>query len=448
AYILQAYKVTGVTITNLVFEGGDAALYVNGSEVTIENITLNDHEFGGIEVSQGKGVETTPKLTVIGQLESNLFELPYIWIDGKTTNDGWVILPTELALDEVEYTEAGKEQVWFIDQTVDETAPVLLEKTLQIIDGKLVLVIKAQDDNLYSLEVDHSLNTNEFTVYASEQDPYGGQQAAFKELDVVVVFADGTWTITFGNGAMDLIKSVTQLDEFKVHVVIKDHVGNAFGSMSPTTEENTVSINIYNLDLVEDGTTTNTVRLFAGELVVLPELEDKGELLFAGWFTDVELTNEYTEAAIESHLTLYAKFEEVAEEIVKEVLNSDFSEGKTSLTSLGWGQSGLGSDYKEGNPRLKFDSTGDWIKSPEFSLKKTASVTIFYKNNGITGAAKVEFFDQNDILIYTFNSFVGNGKSGNIVFEIDIDVTSIKIMYTKGSAGNLGVGSCLIEHNI
>lgn len=78
AYAFHAYKVTGVVIKNLTIKNGDAGILVNGSEVTVTNITLSNNRAGGIEVSQGGGVTTVPLLTVSGTFEFDYANVPPI----------------------------------------------------------------------------------------------------------------------------------------------------------------------------------------------------------------------------------------------------------------------------------------------------------------------------------------------------------------------------------
>jgi hypothetical protein len=61
-YVLHVYNTTGVTIKDIKLTGGDAALLVNGSEVTLTGaIDVSGNEFGGIESSKGVGVENQSK---------------------------------------------------------------------------------------------------------------------------------------------------------------------------------------------------------------------------------------------------------------------------------------------------------------------------------------------------------------------------------------------------
>ena len=68
-------------------------------------------------------------------------------------------------------------------------------------DATFVLTVEAYDDNLYELEVDHNIaELPEFSVYASEDDPYGGQEDEFAEFEVTVDYDadEQKWTIDFG----------------------------------------------------------------------------------------------------------------------------------------------------------------------------------------------------------------------------------------------------------
>lgn len=132
--------------------------------------------------------------------------------------------------------------------SVEETIgnpPCLDEATVRLIQGGssnyLELVVDAYDmEGLYELEVDHNLGDPwpEFSVYASETDPYGGQGAAFNGYGVSVTYDDATqkWTIKFGGNAFEAMKNGVTF-----YIVIKDRDGNNWGSMYEVKEDNTIS---------------------------------------------------------------------------------------------------------------------------------------------------------------------------------------------------------------
>ena len=109
SYAVQVYKAKDVTLNNVTLKNANAGLLVNGSEVTLKGtIDVSENGFGGIEVSKGADDYPDPKLTVNGTLTFTGENLPAIWIDGTTENNGWVV---GSGFESMETTEA--DQVWF-----------------------------------------------------------------------------------------------------------------------------------------------------------------------------------------------------------------------------------------------------------------------------------------------------------------------------------------------
>ncbi|HPC34247.1 MAG TPA: thermonuclease family protein, partial [Candidatus Absconditabacterales bacterium] len=125
------------------------------------------------------------------------------------------------------------------------------------------------------------------------------------------------------------------------------------------------------------------------------------------------------------------------------IFDVSFADGKTNLPT-GRTAYGLGGDYTN-NPKLKFDSSGDWLKSPEFILTTGAIATVRTKANGSSFSGKAIFTDQNDNIVFEFTDFSPN-KEKNIIFNVPNTVTQIKLTYEKG-IGNLGVGSFKLEYS-
>ena len=90
-YGIQAYgNNTKATLENVTVTGFDAAILVNGAELTLEKtVDVSGNEFGGIEVSKGEGITTNAKLivegTVVNETESDT--APTAWIP-CTDKDG------------------------------------------------------------------------------------------------------------------------------------------------------------------------------------------------------------------------------------------------------------------------------------------------------------------------------------------------------------------------
>lgn len=135
----------------------------------------------------------------------------------------------------------------FITYSLDNEAPTFVEATSE---GNIYLsendtfewYFQANDLNLYELEIDHNFEgvLPEFSVYASEENPYGSSedQAQFIAAGVTVTFdaETQTWTIDFGQTVTDIVRNAGQ---FKLYTVVSDIMGNELGTMSGTTPENT-----------------------------------------------------------------------------------------------------------------------------------------------------------------------------------------------------------------
>jgi hypothetical protein len=84
-YVFEVYNTSGVTISNIKLTGGNAALLVNSSTVTLTGaIDVSGNGFGGIESSKGGGLTTLPSLIVSSSTLTNTSEaygLPTIWED-------------------------------------------------------------------------------------------------------------------------------------------------------------------------------------------------------------------------------------------------------------------------------------------------------------------------------------------------------------------------------
>lgn len=84
-YGIQAYGASNVTLSNVSVSGADAAILVNGANVTLDGVVdVSGNEFGGIEVSKGSLVETAPLLIGSAENLKNDTESasnPTVWID-------------------------------------------------------------------------------------------------------------------------------------------------------------------------------------------------------------------------------------------------------------------------------------------------------------------------------------------------------------------------------
>lgn len=105
------------------------------------------------------------------------------------------------------------------------------------------ITVDPEGQDFYALEVDHNLEgiLPEFTVYASELNPYGTQQSKdqFEALSANITY-DATemkWVIDFGPQITDIFRAQANV---RFHFVVRDSMGNiVWGSMNPSTPENT-----------------------------------------------------------------------------------------------------------------------------------------------------------------------------------------------------------------
>lgn len=114
--------------------------------------------------------------------------------------------------------------------------------------ASLVLTVGTQNDgDVYELEVDHSLQSvlPEFSVYANESNPYGTSRANFEAMGVTVSYsaAANQWVIDFGDEVTDDIRD--NGGDVRFYFVLRDADDNIlWGSMSPTSPENTFNFNL------------------------------------------------------------------------------------------------------------------------------------------------------------------------------------------------------------
>ena len=174
----------------------------------------------------------------------------------ETSREPYLYVGDDKALSELELKKGEKVKITWVEIEgedcileieVDRDAPKIESAKVEKTDnGDLVLTVVASDENLYSLEVDHSHGNYgtwpgklpEFTVYADPSNPYGTPEAerAFAEYGVTVDYdADTqTWTITFKSDgdAMGVINDEgISNGKIEFYLVAHDAFGNSSGDM-------------------------------------------------------------------------------------------------------------------------------------------------------------------------------------------------------------------------
>lgn len=116
SYGIQFYNSKG-TIENAKITGGNAAIIVNSSEVTLKGkIDVSGNTFGGIEVSKGSALNLNPGVlningaTIINTTEE--YGKPTIWIDGIDENEG-VVYGAENMTKIIFTKEDGSQQIQY-----------------------------------------------------------------------------------------------------------------------------------------------------------------------------------------------------------------------------------------------------------------------------------------------------------------------------------------------
>jgi len=262
---------TNATITNATIEGKDSIIVV-GSGSTIDSIAVNG-ENATITANAGAKVNdvvinangaTVAGAGTVTNVAANADNATVNTIgtvvkaaegtSGVKAGDDEVASGTEETVGPPPSTGGGGGG----GSTPDTTAPTFEgiypavlpgETHIRVIaeEGTFSISVFANDNrSLYELEIDHSLEgiLPEFSVYASETDPYGGDEELFAEAGVTVAYnaAQKKWDINFGRAITDAF-----IDQETVifYFVIKDTSGNTWGSMNPPTEANTFKYSLY-----------------------------------------------------------------------------------------------------------------------------------------------------------------------------------------------------------
>ena len=122
AYGVQVYNAENVVLHGYTGVGGDAALLVNNSKVTLTGaVDVSGNEFGGIEVTNRGTLMVDASVAVVNTTESK--EIPTIWIDGEGTVEGTNgLVKTETSV------ETSKKYYYIADVATKEALRAALTK--------------------------------------------------------------------------------------------------------------------------------------------------------------------------------------------------------------------------------------------------------------------------------------------------------------------------------
>jgi|GEM_PF-3953162 len=166
-YVLQAYNTPGVRLNSLNLNGGDAGLYVNGSEVNLAgNMSFNGHEYGNVELSKGKNVTRAPKLSVgsVGVLAGGNTESPtkpYVWVDTDSLNDAVV---SDLLHRGINRSADHPDQHWYFAKEVNTGVVARIVETKEVYGSLQAAVDAATDSQTVELAKDVVLDAKSVKV--------------------------------------------------------------------------------------------------------------------------------------------------------------------------------------------------------------------------------------------------------------------------------------------
>ena len=114
-------------------------------------------------------------------------------------------------------------------------------------------------------------------------------------------------------------------------------------------------------------------------------------------------------------------------------------------STAGLAHSGLGSDYAVGNPRLKFDGTGDYVI---LKINEAPSALAFdVKGNGFSGGTFTVQVSADGESYTDLATYTELGATQTEVLMLNSDVRYIKWIYTEKSSGNVGMGNIKVVNS-
>ena len=243
-YVLQVYNTTA-TIKNISLTGGNAALLVNGSTVTLEGtIDVSGNGFGGIELGKGTGVTTEPKLVLkegaklVNSSEST--DKPTVWADKTKATISVNGVSKEF--------DASSTQVKLTVANVEDIAPEVKVETskdsnVAITDGDVADVFNESlkaDETLKNLlesegDVTVELVAKDATATVAETKKFedaltDGIIAGYVDIDINVTKGNDTKHLTELTQAINLLVQLPEMPELeegyeRSYYILREHNG-------------------------------------------------------------------------------------------------------------------------------------------------------------------------------------------------------------------------------
>ena len=114
-----------------------------------------------------------------------------------------------------------------------------------------------------------------------------------------------------------------------------------------------------------------------------------------------------------------------------------------SAGTVGFMQSGLGSDYSATNAKLKFDGTGDYVILKYVGSANVLSYNI--TNNVFSGGTFKVQYSIDGSIYYDLKSYSSITSGSESIDNIPASARYIKWIYTNKSSGNVGLGNISLD---
>lgn len=222
-YGIKVYGTNLIDIYNTTISNADTGILVDGSELNISGITLNDNEFGGIGVKKSDILPDVSYVNVNGWLHMNneSTECPAVWVEGYVGEVNNSSTEFVFTYNEDIPTALGKTQAfYYIDDTLATTIKVSSEAELRralTIECISEIVLTQSFDVTETFVVDHMV-----TITGN-----GNKLTGAENINVFQV--DGTYTEltindtiieTKGSGAAVRIGNAEQGTDFTLRAII------------------------------------------------------------------------------------------------------------------------------------------------------------------------------------------------------------------------------------
>ena len=178
-YTLSAYRVSGIVLEDVTVRGGNTGILANGSTITLEGTTtVTGNGLGGIEVSQGSGVEEAAVLNVNGSIviSDESMVNPAVRIDFAGASEGTVNWAGKEAYHYTDKENNKDQYFYFADEAIRAQLAATMVKTV------LTAAAIYEYDDEYEATGTVSVNGTSISYICSATDLIGSPTKATADL--------------------------------------------------------------------------------------------------------------------------------------------------------------------------------------------------------------------------------------------------------------------------